>query len=520
MKPLKGWPARLLALVAGLAAGLAHPPFGFLPGLLGYALFLSLLNTSGPHPWRSAFFRGWLVGVGYFAVCVWWITEPFMVDAREQGWMAPIALVLMAGGLALFWGAAALAYRRLRARGVAGAVAFAGCLAGFEWLRGHVLTGLPWDLPGETWRAGSAPSQAAALVGAYGLSWITVAIASAPGATLARDGRRRWPAALAFTAGGLLALYGFGALRLAHAVAPDPSAPVVRVVQANIDQKVKWRAENLEQIFQTYIDLTVRPAMAPPRVVIWPEGALPVVIDDFLAPGSSYATRLSDALAPGQTLIMGANRAGPGPGGGLLYFNSLVALRRDRDTLRVSGVYDKHQLVPFGEYMPLGDLASKVGFRSLVHMPDDFTAGPPPRPLTPEGLPAFQPLICYEALFPGFTRDAVRRAGRRPAWILNISNDAWFGLASGPWQHLNMASYRALEEGLPIVRATPTGVSAVIDAYGRIVPGARIGLGGLGVIDAHLPVALSPTPYQRHGELYFATMIFLSLAAALAYRFP
>jgi len=170
--------------------------------------------------------------------------------------------------------------------------------------------------------------------------------------------------------------------------------------------------------------------------------------------------------------------------------------------------------------MPLGDLASKVGFRSLVHMPDDFTAGPPPRPLTPEGLPAFQPLICYEALFPGFTRDAVRRAGRRPAWILNISNDAWFGLASGPWQHLNMASYRALEEGLPIVRATPTGVSAVIDAYGRIVPGARIGLGGLGVIDAHLPVALSPTPYQRHGELYFATMIFLSLAAALAYRFP
>jgi apolipoprotein N-acyltransferase len=151
-------------------------------------------------------------------------------------------------------------------------------------------------------------------------------------------------------------------------------------------------------------------------------------------------------------------------------------------------------------------------------MPDDFTAGPPPVPIAPPGVPALQPLMCYEALFPGFTREAVRRSGRRPAWILNISNDAWFGATSGPLQHLNIASYRAIEEGLPIVRATPTGVSAVIDAYGRVRPGARLGLGGLGVIDAALPQALPPTPFSHNGDLYFGGLLLLSAAVAMRYR--
>jgi len=227
---------------------------------------------------------------------------------------------------------------------------------------------------------------------------------------------------------------------------------------------------------------------------------------------------LRDAIAPGQTLLMGANRAGLGPDGNARYFNSLVAFRREADGLRVTGVYDKHHLVPFGEYMPLGQIATKVGFRSLVHMPDDFTAGPPSQPIAPQGAPPVQVLICYEALFPGVTRAGAARASVRPAWILNISNDAWFGMTSGPLQHLNLASYRAIEEGLPIVRATPTGVSAVIDAYGRTAPGARLALGALGVIDAPLPPALQPTLYTRAGDLYFAGLLLLSGLVALAYR--
>jgi apolipoprotein N-acyltransferase len=195
-----------------------------------------------------------------------------------------------------------------------------------------------------------------------------------------------------------------------------------------------------------------------------------------------------------------------------------VAFRREADGLRVTGVYDKHHLVPFGEYMPAADLATKVGFRSLVHMPDDFSAGPRSQPIAPWGVPAVQVLICYEALFPGVTREGAARAGLRPAWILNVSNDSWFGQGSGPLQHLNIASYRAIEEGLPIVRATPTGVSAVIDAYGRIAPGARLGLGGLGVIDAPLPPALEMTPFSKAGDLYFAALLLLSGLAALAYR--
>ena len=513
-----GWTARVLALAAGLAAALAHPPFEILPGLLGYALLLILLSTEGPHPRRSAFFRGWLAGLGYFAVSMFWITEPFMVDAKNQGWMAPFALVMMAGGLALFWAAAGLLYRVLNPRSFARVLVFAGCLAGCEWLRGHIFTGLPWNLPGETWRAGSAPSQAAAVFGAYGLTWITIAIAASP-AILAASVHRRVRAGVLAVAGlALCGLYGFGLWRLDHAAPPSAQAPVIRVVQANIDQKDKWRPENLELIFATYIDLTHRPAPVNPTIVVWPEGALPAVIDELLAPGSPYAVRLRDALHPGQTLLMGANRVGRGPGETLLYFNSLIALGRDAELLRVTGIYDKHRLVPFGEFMPLGDLATKVGFRSLVHMPDDFTAGPPPRPITPSGVPALQPLICYEALFPGFTREAVRRSGTRPSWILNVSNDAWFGMTSGPLQHLNIASYRAIEEGLPIVRATPTGVSAVIDAYGRVLKGARIGLGGFGVIDARLPAALPATPFVNLGDSWFEALLLLSTAAAIGYR--
>jgi apolipoprotein N-acyltransferase len=465
-------------------------------------------ETAGPRPLGSAFFRGWLAGVGYFAVGVWWITEPFQVDAAEQGWMAPFALLLMAGGLALFWGLAALVYRLTASRGPWRVLVFAGCLALFEWLRGHVFTGFPWNLPGETWRAGGAVSQAAAVFGAYGLSWITISVVAAP--ALIFDAAPRRTRAIAVGAAGLAlaALAGAGALRLAAPSTTPADAPRVRIVQANIDQKEKWRPENLDQIVETYVRLSQQSAANAPDVIVWPEGALPAVIDDLLAPGSPYVAKISAAVSPGQTLMLGANRAGPAPGGGVDYFNSLIALRREAAGLKVTGVYDKHRLVPFGEFLPFGDLATRLGIRSLVHMPEDFTAGPEPRPMSAQGLPPVQPLICYEALFPRFSAEAAQRGGLRPQWLLNVSNDAWFGATSGPWQHLNIASYRAIEEGLPIVRATPTGVSAMIDAHGR--PSATLGLGASGVIDAVLPAALPPTHYSRYGEMSFAMMLLVS----------
>ncbi|MDB5447522.1 MAG: lnt [Phenylobacterium sp.] len=518
MKLSSAWTVRLGAVLAGLAAGLAHPPFGLLPGLLGYALMLRAIEAPAERPLRQAFFRGWLAGLGYFAVGVCWIVEPFLVDAKTQGWMAPFALVFLAGGLALFWGAAAVVYRALRPTSFARVLVFAGCLAAVEWLRGHVLTGFPWDLPGETWRAGSAPSQAAAVVGAYGLTWLTLAVASAPALLFDARDRRARALALAVAAIVLAALYAFGLGRLTNAAPTLANAPLIRIVQANIDQKEKWRPEHLQEIFETYLSLTRHPGPGGPGIVVWPEGALPAVVDDLLAPGQPYGPALVEALSPGETLLMGANRAELGPDGRPRYFNSLVAFRREGEGLRITGIYDKHHLVPFGEYMPAADLATRVGFRSLVHMPDDFTAGPPSRPLAAWGVPPLQPLICYEALFPGLTREGMRRAQLRPAWILNISNDAWFGQGSGPLQHLNIASYRAIEEGLPMVRATPTGVSAVIDAYGRVRPGARRGIGDFGVIDAQLPPALRPTPYARWDDLSFLALLLVSAAAAASDR--
>lgn len=510
------WYAPLTALAGGLAAGLAHPPFGLLPGLLGFSLILLRLETvHGPRPLRQAFFLGWLAGLGYFGVSTWWVGEPFLVDAAIHGWMAPFAIVLMAGGLALFWGLAALAYRALRPRSAWKVLVFAGVFAAAEWLRGHILTGFPWNLVGEAWRAGSAPSQAAAVVGAYGLTWITLALAAAP-AVLMLEVRRTAQAAMMVAAGvGLTALYAGGAGRLAAMPAPTyaKEAPVIRVVQANIDQKEKWKPENLDLVFSAYEDLTARPAAQRPDVVIWPEGALPAVIDDLIAAGSPYAPRLRDAIQPGQTLLMGANRAEPDGAGGYRYFNTLVAFRRDAQALRVGGYYDKFRLVPFGEFMPLGDLAGRLGIRALVHMPDDFSAGPRPRPLVIPGMPSVQPLICYEALFPGLAT-----GGERAAWILNISNDAWFGRTSGPWQHLNIASYRAIEQGLPMIRSTPTGVSAVIDAQGRVLPGARLGLGQFGVIDARLPSPLPPTLYSRFGDWSFLALLGISAVAWQAGR--
>ncbi len=504
--------------MAGVAAAFAQPPWGVLPGLIGYGLMFRLVDAAGGgRPLRSAFFRGWLTGVAYFIVSLWWIAQPFQVDAREQGWMAPMADPVVSAFMALFWGAASLAYRAVAGRGVLRALVFAAALAGAEWLRGHLLTGFPWDLPGETWKAGTAMSQGASVVGAYGLTWLTLAMVSL--LAVEGEGRRGRIAALCAVAAGL-GLWGFGAARLAQVPAgPVAGAPLVRIVQPDVQQSSKYDAAMFGDIVQRYVALTARPAARPPDVVVWPEGAIPAAFEDYLAPGAWPRAAIAGALRPGETLILGGYRFGVDARGKAVTFNSLAALRLDAGgDLAVEAIYDKYRLVPFGEFMPLDGLASLIGLKQMVHVGDGFTPGPPPRPISLPGLPRTQPLICYEALYPGFTGAGARASGRRTAWIVNISNDAWFGTWSGPRQHFNMASYRAIEEGLPMVRATPTGVSAVIDAAGRVLPGKMLGEGAFGTIDALLPPALPPTPYSRFGDTLFFAMLVLSLTGARRLR--
>jgi apolipoprotein N-acyltransferase len=390
---------------------------------------------------------------------------------------------------------------------------FAALFCAAEWLRGHVLTGFPWNPAGATWRAGGGMSQFASVVGVYGLSLVTVA-ATAALAPLVGPGA---PRSRLISAGlGVLALVSvgvFGAVRLAQADLQFTDT-LVRLVQADVKQETKWSPEAYRSIVDRYVALTGQPGARVPDVVVWPEGALPASANEVFA--STDATAIAGALRPGQTLLMGLARGEAdltAPGGGR-YYNSLFALADEGGPgLRIAAVYDKHRLVPFGEYLPLGSVMTAIGLRSLVHMPSDFTAGPTPAPIQIPGAPPAQILICYESLYPGFTPGA---AGR-PDWIVNASNDAWFGATSGPRQHLNLASYRAIETGLPIARATPTGISAMIDPWGRIVDGQRLDPGVMGVIDAPLPRPTGVTPYGRLGDWPFLAAL---LAAALAGLWP
>ena len=506
--------APFLALAAGALAAIAHPPFGVLPGLLGYALLLHLVDqTEGPRPLRQAFWRGWLAAFAYFAIGCWWVAEAFLVDAEGQGWMAPIAVTLIPAGLGLFWGTACALYRWLRPRGAFRVLAFAGFLAALEWLRGHVLSGFPWNLPGETWVAGSPPSQTAALVGAYGLTWITLAVAAAFAIPFGGHRRGQSVAAVGGALVVLAGLYGFGWHRLEGAPATPPGQPLIRVAQANVEQEKKYDEAHFRSIVERYARLTAQPAGRTPDIVVWPEGAIPDSANAVLAPESWTREAIEAALKPGQTLMMGAYRIEAGAEKPR-YYNTFLTLRRERGGMMLTSHYDKHHLVPFGEFLPMEPVLEAVGLKRVSRVGEGFTPGPPSAPLKPLGVPAFQPLICYEALFPGLVRRAVNNAAVRPTWMVNVSNDAWFGATSGPWQHLNLASYRAIENGLPMVRATPTGVSAVVDAFGRSPLDRRLGLGAMGVVDAPLPPALKNTTYRRHGELFFG--LFLAISAFTA----
>jgi len=498
-----------LALAAGAGAALAHPPFGFLPGLLGYALLMFLAERSTSV--RGGFWMGWLAGFAYFFISCWWVAEAFLVNPA-QAWMAPFAASLLPIGLGLFWGTASALYRRFLPDGVKRALFFAALFCLLEWLRGHVLTGFPWNPAGASWKAGSAASQFAAVAGVYGLSFVTVAAAAAFGPLLGAGPRKARIGAAVLGALAIAGLLIGGAVRLSQARL-ELTATVVRIVQADVDQESKWTPEAYRGIVDRYVNLTARPGAVTPDLIIWPEGALPASANQVFAPGSPEAVAIARAVQPGQSLIMGLGRglSDPSAPEGERYFNSLFVLTdRGGDGLSISAVYDKYRLVPFGEYLPAGGLLGALGVRSLTHMPTDFSAGPRPAPIDIPGAPRAQPLICYESLYPGFTPGG---AGR-PEWIVNISNDAWFGRNSGPLQHLNLASYRAIETGLPVVRSTPTGVSAMIDPWGRVIGDQRLEPGESGVIDARLPRPTATTPYGRFGDLLFWLAVLAGLGAA------
>ncbi len=507
-------PAWATALLCGLVAALAHPPFGFLPGLLGYAGLFALCYSAGGL--RSAFWRGWLAGLAYFTVGCWWVFEAFQVDAATFGWMAPFAVALLAGGLAVFWGLAALIYRLGAAKNPLTVVWFATAFALLGWVQGHVFTGFPWNLPGETWKAGGMMSQTAALTGAYGLTWITVLIVSTPGLIAVNGPRRSTWISLALALGGLAAMAGYGTAYLKAAPDHPGRAITLRIVQPNFREQASYPDETYRAMLERYLEMTARPSDlgAPPALVFWPEGALPRSVNDILTEGGETISRITQALRPDQTLVFGGFLARRDDEN-IKYFNSLFAVRRTVAGLETQGAYDKHRLVPFGEYTPR--FFKTLGLARLVPTPGDAASGPPPAALD-IGVLTIQPLICYESLFPGFTRQGEQRTKRRADMIVNLSNDSWFGVTSGPLQTYNLSSYRAIEEGLMLVRSTPNGVSAIIDPHGRAFPGKTLGLHKMGIVDAAMNTVQFDTTYRRFGEAIFAAMLLLGLLGLAAIR--
>ena len=490
VRDLGGWPARALALAAGAALAAGQPPVSW-PVVVFLALPVLLWLLDGTRGPGRAFALGWCAGVGYFAAGLFWIVDPFLVEPEVFGWLAPIALLGMSAGLSLFWGAAFAIARRFWRTGWPRAVVLAAVWTLVETARGHVLTGFPWALPAYAW-IDTPVAQGLALVGPYGLSFLTLLAGLLPG-TLR-------PTAIG-AAAALVALgWGFGAWRLAETPPAREPAVNVRLVQPNMAQDEKWLPGKEEEFFRRHLALSATPADPMPDVTIWSETAVAFILDQ---------DPTAQAVAAGSVgldghLLLGIRRFDD-TAEGRLWFNSLAVLGPDGAT---RAVYDKARLVPFGEYIPLKGVASRLGIPALTTLTrGGFSAGPGPKVITVPGLPPFLPLICYEAIFPA----AARSPGARPDWRVQVTNDAWFGEASGPYQHFAQARARAIEQGLPLARAANTGISAMIDPRGRVV--AALGLGEMGVVDAPLPAALPPTVYSRTGDV--PVIFILSMISSL-----
>ena len=517
---LRGWRRVALSFALGLASVGAFAPFHLWPLLfVTFPALVWLLDgvaaerATPKSTWRQAALVGWAFGFGFFVAGLYWIGFAFLVEAEKFAWLMPFAVAALPAGLALFYALATLIAVALWRPGAARIFILAAAFFGVEWLRGHILTGFPWNLWGYALAGSGALAQTTSIFGIYGLTFLTLLIVASPAAlagSTARDDARNWPlpaVCLMLVAVGWL----WGEVRLSGSPSAMQPGVTLRIVQANIPQADKWKPENRQWIFERLLTLsTQRPQAAPEAAgithLIWPETSVPFLFmlnGDIALPEAR--TAFADLVGEHTSFIVGAERIDgtKRPDGKYTVdrvFNSLFVLDGEA---RLLGTYDKLHLVPFGEYMPFEKSMAALGITQLTHMNSGFAAGSTRRLMTAPGAPPYAPLICYEAIFP----EGVAGDEGRPGWLLNLTNDAWFGTSTGPYQHLHQTRLRAIEQGLPLIRAANTGISAVIDSHGRIL--ASLPLNEMGAIDYALPVALAPTPYALWGESWLIVVAFL-----------
>jgi apolipoprotein N-acyltransferase len=514
-----GWKRAIIALAAGALSALAMAPFNAWPVLfLTFSIAVWQIDGAAAGRWRgvpAAALSGFWFGLGYFVPGLYWIGYAFFVDAQTFAWLTPFAVLGLPAYLALFtafgFGLARLIWPRDASR----VLALAASLTISEWLRGHVLTGFPWNAFGYALSEPLALAQTASLIGLWGMTFLAVAIFASPAVLIdgSSRGRKPWRTPVA----GLLvlaAMLAFGAVRLSL----EPTGMVdnikLRIMQPDLQQDAKFNYSAKAAVMQKYLTLSDR-ASGPDatgvrdvNILIWPESAFPF----FLTREADAMAQIAGMLPKGTVLITGSVRAPDLPPGARITraYNSIYVIDHDGNVL---SVYDKLHLVPFGEYLPFQAWMERLGFVQLTKVVGGFIPGTVRRTLDVPNAPRALPLICYEAIFPGslVSRD------NRPGWIINVTNDGWFGISTGPYQHLQQARLRSIEEGLPMVRAANTGISAVIDPLGRIV--AHLGLGVEGVLDAGLPSAIAPTIYARIGNFPAAVIVFVALAIVMRQRF-
>lgn len=507
-----GWRRLALAFLAGAAMVLTLAPFKAVPvGWISIPILIWLIDGSAT-PHGTGFVRrllpaaaiGWWFGFGYFLAGLWWIGASFLIEADVFGWMMPFVVVALPAGLALVWSIAVALCRLLWVDGWPRLILFAVVMTLAEWIRGHAFTGFPWNAVGYSIMPEPLMMQSAALVGVWGMTLVAFLVFAAPTLLAGEGGRGRWitmAAIIALVAADL----GYGALRLRAGESDVVDGVRLRIVQPGIPQEVKQDRSQAAANLQRHMGLslsTPTPAQpGGPTHIIWPETAVPYLLTEEPAALAAIA----EMLPAGVTLITGAPRRDPTGTGDVT--NSVLVIG---DGGEISDSYDKVRLVPFGEYLPFADFFEGLGVRQVIALPGGFAAGLEQRTLDAPDIPAFSPLICYEVIFAG----SVAPDGDRPGWLLNVTNDAWFGNTPGPRQHFQQATVRAVEEGLPLIRSANTGISAIVDPYGRTV--ARLDLGDSGVIDGDLPQALSRTVYARFGDGVAAVIgLILTLIAAV-----
>ena len=462
--------------ILGLILALAQAPFNLSFTYVVVLPFIGLYVRDVKSA-KLGFVIGWWLGFGYFVLTIVWIVEPFFVTPEVTGWMAPFALAGMAGGLSFFWALAFYVTVCLTIEGAMRLIFLALCWTLFEFLRANILTGFPWghlsygliDLP---------IIQLTAWVGIHGLGLILLIVCFLPAILIPR-----FRLGIFLLGATLVVLSILGLWRSSSLILPNIKQTIVRVVQPNAAQHLKWRSDMVDIFYVRQLEYTSIKEKEKPDVVIWPETALPQLLEN----SPLIFQEIAKAAGPNTSVITGiVNKKNNKLRNSLIVINPAGTL---------DAIYDKKHLVPFGEYMPLVDIMNKLGLSNMVGLAGNFKPGQISRNISVQNFPDFIALICYEAIFPEYSSSSTNR----PEWIVHITNDAWFGSFSGPYQHLVQARVRAIEQGLPLVRSANTGISAMIDPYGRVLKSLKLQTAGY--FDHILPAALPPTLYAKIGEL-------------------